>query len=440
MREVAGGKPAYGVLAALGAALAACGPAAAPPSAGPATSSASVAAMPTARATTETAPRPAEGTDSPVVLAIENEGLVTLASDGAHPLFATDKGLVGLAIAPDGAVFASFYDEGTVLLVEGSPPRRLGAQRFDRFVALGAKEAWGITDDIDWEVQRFDGERWITEKTRLDFDGYYDDNKFNDVAREANGDLWVSSSNGLWRRDAGGWWPVAPPESVGKLGGPSSAPDDLLATPDGIVGRFGRPCFVRERAGWTAATCPALHGVRGRHARDARGRSWRATDLGLTIDDDRGHTVASYAPGTIDGARGPIAGIAIAGNGLGRLPAPRLAGAWTITGSFELYKSAKPLADATVKLCAGRGGCRRGDTAQSTTTASDGSFTFTDVPDGVHDVTPIIPSGLEACSGIFSESFGATVSTPRGCDAITRTCALGTLRVCLPFEMPPPPR
>ncbi len=416
-------------------ALASCGPgvASAPSEPLPPAGTSAPSSAPAARG--------ADGVDSPVVLAIEEEGLVTLGADGAHPLFATKKGLVGLAITTDGAVFASFYDEGTLLFQNGSA-KRTGEQRFDHFIAWSATDAWGITQEIDWQVQRFDGERWIAEKTRADFHGVFSDNKLNDVAREANGDLWVSSVNALWRRDAVGWWPVAPPEAAGKLGGPTAAPDQLFATPDGLVARFGARCFRRDREGWRAADCPGTLGVRGlpRSARDGRGRTWSATDLGLNVADDRGTKLATYPPGTLEGVRGPIVAIAIAGNGLGRLPTPGLPGAWKITGRIEIYKNSKPLDGIRVKLCAGRAGCQSGEPLQKAVTASDGSFEFAGIPDGVYDLEPVIPEGLEACEGPFTSTPGATVTTPRGCDAITRTCALGTLRACEPFEMPPPPR
>lgn len=420
------------LLTAIAVAVVACAPAAPPPSASPSGAPSTAAAAPTPFAI---AASPA-GPDSPVVVAIEGAGLFTLDASGAKPLYATKNVLRALAVAKDGAVFASFYEEGTVI-VDAAGARPLTPMRFKEILPIDGKHGFAITDDIEWEVVRFDGEAMTTEKNRRDFVGKFDDNKFDDAAIDGRGELWITCWNGLYRRGDGAWTAVQRPEG-------ERAPDGLVVVGGTLFGDFASTCFAREPDGWRKAECPDAAAKRASKetpfdlAVDARGRSWIVSDISLTVFDARGAEVARWPLGTLRGADGPVTAIAIAGNGLGRLPAPAIPGAWEVSGAFEFYKNRTPHAGAQVRICRGRGTCDPDEAILTTTTAADGSFSFSGVTDGVYSVAAAIPEGLDLCQSPFTLHGGALLTTPKGCDAITRRCDLGKMAVCMPFEMPPP--
>lgn len=397
-----------------------------------ASASASAAAAPSA--STSALPR---GADSRVVVAIEGAGLYALETGGAKPLFATKNGLVSLAVAPDGVVFASFYDDGTIR-VDDAGARAISPRRFKRILPIDADHGFAVTDDIEWEVVRFEGATFTTEADRHRFVGKYDDNKFEDAAVDAGGELWVSSWNGFYARASGAWNLVAPPEG-------HRPPDALTFLHGGLVANLGGDCFARDKDAWRATPCPDAAARRALKepaldvALDERGRVWIASDVALTVFDASGAELTRWPAGALAGAPGPVVAIAIAGNGLGRLPAPALLGTWDIGGTIQIYKNQDPYADREVWLCQGRTTCTKAEAMRTVTTAADGSFTFADVPDGVYVVTAPADDELDACQSPFTRSAFAAITTPRGCDAITRKCEL-KLRACDPFEMPPPPR
>jgi hypothetical protein len=178
---------------------------------------------------------------------------------------------------------------------------------------------------------------------------------------------------------------------------------------------------------------------------DHAGRVWAATDYALAVLDRSGRIVAQWTPGTLQGLSGRIAGIAVAGAGPERLPAPQPARTWEIVGRLKTYKSGSTLANAELELCSaplGEGDrCEAGSFTSKTTSAADGSFRFMDVPDGDFWISVRPPAGTRDCDGVFSET-GHAGAPARDCHADPKApgrCDLGTLTQCLPFELPPHP-
>lgn len=273
----------------------------------------STASAPSPSAAPSAPPPPsASGAETPVVLAVEGAGLVGVSTEGVVPLFSTRESLVGLGAARDGTIFASFYEVGTVRLHDGAVTR-LGPKRFVSLVGASLDDAWGVTDDIDWEVDHFDGSRWVADATRLGFPGVYSDNKLSAVALDAGDRLWIACSNGVYARSASGWARIAPPSN----GGDASA-YEVFAMGRGVVARYPSGTFLRAGDGWASVAWPAE-------------TTLAATDgIGLAVGRTNGPSMVVGAPGgrtrVVDRARSPARSRSTARGAFGSrptLPSPR---------------------------------------------------------------------------------------------------------------------
>jgi hypothetical protein len=419
----------------------------------------------------------ATGEPSSVYLAIDKVGIVRLDSDAFVPAIRTKSTMTAMTLAPDGALWASFYDDGTLRAHNGKV-EKLSSKQYRAIAVRSGHDAWAVTEDIEWQLEHYDGSGWKKVKTRADFPGGFSDNKLNDLAITAD-ELWISSWNGLWRLAGSTWQPIAPPAGVAA----GQAPYRLLTAGKEVLARFHEGCFAREGAGWRSVQWPkdatlttmSSAGLAAGNAHDDQrivlgtpgprpivtsealkatriddiaidesGRAWVATDYALTVVDKAGHVITAWEPGTLAGVDGRVSRVAVLGRGPARLPGARVSPRWEITGRIELYKSSKPLANITVELCPdadAERGCAGAPLKRTATTSPDGSFRLKDVPQGDFEIHAVVPPGVPECGGIFRVRPDRSVSISRDCkvDAgAPAVCAVPTLRTCLPFEMPPP--
>lgn len=408
----------------------------------------------------------------PLYLAVKAVGLVEVDGDVSRVVFPTPHGLVGLGMDPAGAVWASFYEEGTIRVFEGKVTRH-GKQRFKKFAFRGSNEVYGATDEIEWTVDRFDGKAWKSIKHRKDFKGTYDDNKLEDVAADASG-LWVSSWNGLHRFDGTTWTAIEAPASGERLG-----PSPLFSSSAGMIALYLAGYFVHDGKAWKPldwSSTFTLDGVNGAGILvgssregdsplrigalavkgfnetagkvsvldpkfvDGGGRTWVGTDFKLLAYEATGALSRAWEPGAWVGFDGPIEGIVVRGRGPAAVPKAREGARVVVRGKVEIYKSGKPLDGATVELCSDILSCSGSGFARTAATAKDGSFQFTDVPRSHLTIRVAMPTGLDECSGIFRSGGLSSFDPPKDCPKGATTCDVGTVMVCMPFEMPPPRR
>ncbi|MBK9263188.1 MAG: carboxypeptidase regulatory-like domain-containing protein [Polyangiaceae bacterium] len=123
-------------------------------------------------------------------------------------------------------------------------------------------------------------------------------------------------------------------------------------------------------------------------------------------------------------------------------PSQTTARLWEITGKFVTYKTGKPLAGATISLCAsGTLNCSKNPRAKRVTTDAAGAFRLPSVPEGKFWMVVDAPPGTSDCESPFTET-GDLVVLARDCHeapGAPGVCDFGTLETCHPFEMPPPP-
>jgi hypothetical protein len=423
----------------------------------------------------ETPPLP-PGAEGPLYLAVRGVGVVRLEGDGFVPIFPTQEQVVELAVGPGGSLFASYFEVGTVMIRDGkvTPISKKGV--YSHFGFRADDDAFATPDAFEWSVDHFDGKKWTTLRRRGDFAGTFSDNKLNDLAVTSDA-VWASSWNGLFRGADGAW-----SKTVASVDTQTDRPPyRLLAHGDRLIGQFDSGWFERTSTGWVKLAWPAdqamaaisRSGIAVGVTRDDRrvvswplgstakprtsdptragrtqdvdvddgGRVWIAGSFALSVVDARGKLVAEYEPGTLAGVTGTIERVAVARGGPARLPSKTDAPKWEIRGRVEIYRSSKPLASATVDLCASALGCKGAAWSTSATTGADGAFVLRGVPPGDLDLDVAVPPGLDDCKTPFTESPGRLVSIARDCAAAKdHVCDIGTVRVCLPFEMPPPPR
>lgn len=400
-------------------------------------------------------------------LAVETQGIARLAVDAFEPVLPTDKSIVDMAPTPDGALYASFFDLGTVGLRDGKAIE-LSRTAYERFAFRPNGELFATPDRFEWAVHRFARGKWSLLRRRSDFRGDYDDNKLWGLAVTADS-VWVSSSNGLFREAAGTWQRVEGPSAP-------DSPSQLLVYEDRIVGRFADGFFERSGESWTKLGWPGSVAIEalstsgiavgfainrrnvllgalaeGRPtlsepltaggvqdvAVDEHGRAWVAGDYALSVVHPEGRIIAEYEVGTLAGVRGRIARIAVTRGGPQRLPAKVTPERWAVRGSAALFRSGKPLSAVRIELCASILGCSEAPWKLSATTAQDGSFEFTGVPTGDWYIHVVVPDGQPGCDGVFYETPSTSVSITRECatDGDHR-CLVPAIQVCLPFEMP----
>lgn len=378
---------------------------------------------------------------------------------------------------PAGDLWISDWSGVRVVNPDGSVrdiPLPKGGPRYEHLAIRASDDVWAITRDIEWSVVRHDGARWTTVRKRSQFPGRYDDNKIISlkVTREA---VWVSCWNGLWRGVGNQWQKVELPDKYEGL-------LNLFVYRDRLIAGNHEGYFIQEGKGWKRLSwpvnaranravgdvglvaspsvaganvmlAPALgdgctavsDNVQGRAvhdlAVDQSGRVWVATDHSLAVLDRSGRILHQWAPGTLDGFVGEARRVVVIGAGPGNLPPAQPARTWEIIGRLEVYKSGAPLANADLELCTGSGDCVGAPFSIKATSAADGSFRFTGVPEAELQLHVRPPASEAGCGGIFTET-GTSIMPARDCRAppgAPRVCDLGTVRQCLPFEMPPPP-
>lgn len=420
---------------------------------------------------------PAADDGGALFLAVQGVGIVRLDGVTSTVVLSTKETLIDMAMAPSGALWASYYEVGT-LRIRGGEAEKVSADPYDHFVFRGAGEVWATTASIGWEVARFDGTAWTKLRKREDFKGTYDDNKLNDLAVTSDA-VWVSSWNGLFRFTGQAWEVVPGPKDHTS----GRAPYRLIGRGRDLVAEYSDGFFAFRDGAWRPVSWPASgsivamngkgaaagqkSGARGvvlgaplsgapasaipvvpggdpnDMALDESGRVWIAGEDALTVLDPKGKVLATWEPGTLAGVTGAVRRIGVSGSGPAQLPAKQTAARWDLTGKVEVYKSATPLASAKIALCASprSKACEGASFSRTATTKADGTFRLTDVPPGDFWIRIAVPDGTAGCDGLFRESPGATISIAREChvaEGAPRVCAVPTMHACMPFEMPPP--
>lgn len=439
-----------------------------------ASASASASTSASASASAEDAPAdaPAPGSAGEVYLAAAKQGILRIDGDKAVIVYPTTQTIVDMAISPSGALFASYYEIGTIK-ISGAKVETISRTPYQRFGFRSDTDVWATPDEFSWAVHHYDGKRWTAVKKREDFKGSFDDNKLNDLAVTPDA-VWVSSWNGLFRSTGATWNAIDPP--------PSEKPPWQMFVKEGkIIGWFSGGFFERDGAQWSKLAWPSDHalaavsptgvavGVAKEDKRRVRigklaakgamvtsaptksawivdaaiddgGRAWIAGDYSFIIMSPTGTILSELEPGMLPGVEGRIERVAVRLGGLARLPAKASPPLWEIRGVVKLFKSSAPLTDARVHICAQRARCTAGGWRISTTTAGDGSFVLRDVPPGDLSIEVEVPAGIPDCESPFTDSPGAWVSIARDCAKATgQSCTVKPIEVCLPFELPPAP-
>lgn len=421
--------------------------------------------------------------EGPAYVVVDGVGVLRIADGGVSTLLPRAAGSSwdpAIALGPTGELWVSDWDVVSVLAPTGDArtlPLPRDGWRPERLAVRATADAWAVTSDSEWDLVRFDGKRWSTVRSRAQFPGRFDDNKISGLAVTSEA-VWVSTWNGLWRGVGEDWRRVEPPEGT-------SGSADLWVYRDQLIAGYIEAWFLRDGDTWRALEWPtgvslqraigdvglvvaprldaptvllgAVLGsgctatsdpIHGSHvhalAVDGSGRVWLATEEALAVVDASGRVLAEWTAGTLEGLTGRVRGVVVVGAGPQPLPAVKPARAWELVGRMETHRGGRPLANAAIELCsalAGKDECLRSSFFRATTTGTDGSFRFVDVPEGVLHLVVHPPAGIDDCEGIFSES-GHIITPARDCRGTASAplrCDLGTLEECLPFEMPPPP-
>jgi hypothetical protein len=134
--------------------------------------------------------------------------------------------------------------------------------------------------------------------------------------------------------------------------------------------------------------------------------------------------------------------LAVVGAGPHALPPRVVPKLRDLRGQLILYKSRRPLAGAALALCAGSldRKCTGAPFVRRAVSDAEGHFRLPRVPEGTFFVYVDVPKRHEDCRSPFTAGNFFTVSPATDCPPDKTTCDLGEQKVCLPFEMPPPPR
>ena len=421
------------------------------------------------------------GTAGPAYVLVDHSGVLELTDQGTKEVFPVPKDRSShwdeIKVSPSGTLWLSDF--------QGIRARALGGEilsirsvkdgpMYEKIVLRSEKDAWAVSSDIEWSILHYDGSTWTPVRQRKQFSGRYDDNKFSGLVVTSEG-VWVASWNGVWRGNGAQWEPIKLPEGAGI--GP-----DLFVYRDQLVLVGAEAAFLRQAGAWKQLVWPErillrwavsdlgfvaapLQGTPrvvigpidgpgkfvesdllvGQDIRaltfDGMGRLWVGTDQALAVVDHRGHLLAQWAAGTLDGLTGSILDIAVVGTGPVALPKAKPARKWEVKGKFVTYKRRAPLAGATLLLCtSGASSCVSDPRAKRFTTDGLGQFHFADVPDGEFRLSVTPPAGTDDCNTPFTRTDNSLVPT-RDCHEAAGSpgiCDLGTITTCLPFEMPPP--
>lgn len=401
---------------------------------------------------------------------IRERGVFRLTPEPALVIPSTSRSVEALAVAPDGSLWASFFDQGVVRFAQGK--LETVSKEVYRELAFGASgEVWGVTQDLEWRVDRFDGKRFVPAKKRSELAGPFSDNQYDDLALTKDS-VWVACWNGLFRFAGGQWQKVALPSPrawqlasdgrrlfvrfadlgwhvtedgarFDKVAWPTVA--TLLPGPTGHfvgveVGDTPKVVLAKSLDQASQKSEPIAATSLEDSDVDARGRTWLATDSALIVLDRDGRQLSSWQPGTLPGVRGIVRQIAIEAGGPALLPARTKAEFWELRGVVESHKSRSALAGATVSICPSSLGCKDALPSRTTKTGANGAFRFAELPPGDFWIAVEAPPGASECGGIFRAGMDSFVSLS-SCESSqpdARVCDVKTLQVCRPFERPPP--
>jgi hypothetical protein len=289
-----------------------------------------------------------------------------------------------LAVGPDGTLWT--LDSHTANKWDGkawtiTPKATFESELMHDIAVDRAGNVWVATTD---HLFRYDGKQWA----KLDSKAITGTNKpyFDTVVAGAKGEVYVSSSPGVFVYEADAWRKV-------KLSGRSFlSMDEIVVGADGRVSASGG---VDDVALGSAAELRRVDikkaGAKVKQADvmavDASGRTWLRTDNGVVILDADGKLAQQWAPGTVAGITGKIEAIAIEGNGPA-LPSLTDAAKGTVVGKV-VFKG-KPVAGAAVEICTSPASlmmfektpCTGSSVARNAVTAADGTFKLEGVPVG----------------------------------------------------------
>lgn len=420
----------------------------------------------------------------PVFALVNHGGVLRIDEQGASVVKPVTRELspwgTSLVARPDGELWASDWSGVAVLGPAPGAVRALragkGGPLFEQLAVRSPTDAWAKTSDSEWALVHFDGKSWSVAAERRRFAGRYEDNKLDSLVVTSEG-VWVSTWNGVWRGTQGTWVKIATPGDAR----PSAAlfvyrDKPLAASFDGVYlwesdawrklavpAPLGRVWAVSDLgliagggdenrrvvlASLTDPSCviassPLRGGVIHDIEIDGSGRLWVATELGLSVLDSAARVLGDWPLGTLDGLVGEVWRLSVASAGPARLPPPVTARRFDVIGRMVTYKSGAALANASLELCAGGNderGCAGAPFVRRTIVDVDGTFRFQDVQDGDFYLQVRPPAKLADCEGIFSE-MRSSVTPAVDCTGWAeggRVCDLGTIRQCLPFELPPP--
>ena len=463
-----------------------------PASEAPSAAPAAPAALPPPSATEGAKPPACAPKSSPVgdgaaYAFVDGVGLLRLdATSGAvSTVVAKTDGWNGALVASDdGSAWISDVDD-SVLRFSGATTTKLkahtklGRDGFASHLAVFDGEPWAATSGIEWRVLAPQWKGLHPIAKRADFVGYFSDNKLNAIAVNKAG-FWVASWNGLWRWEKKDWKKIALPNPAEHRSAAALwvAGETLVA----LVSREGY--FQRAGDRWEGLSWPwsnalvstvnasglamSAHSDSNRvvlsqllgdercesqskkipvnlvrdEALDERGRSWLASDDGILVYAADGALLRHWRRGTLPGLTGSVAAIAVSAGGPAKLPQGQPAATWALTGRLAYFKSGKPVAGATLRLCSAyaKDDCSDAQQVWTSQAGADGSFEFVGVTDGDLAIRVQLARAASECDGVFSnEPLNVTPSDAckqRG----AKTCNLGKVKVCWPFEMPPPVR
>ncbi len=414
-------------------------------------------------------PVPHVGAEGAVYLAVRGTGLVRIGAGEPKVVYATTKGSADLVISPSGALFASFWEDGTIRVRNGKV-EVLSKTTYHRISPRTDDDVFATPDPFGWSIDHYDGKRWKTVRRREDFRGKYEDNKLEGIAVTKDA-VWVSTWNGLFR-GAGSRWELIP------LPPSQKPPGRLFSARDHVIGWFVGGDFEWDGSSWKRLAWPSDHALEvtsadgfavssvGSDTRavrfgelgdtspsttrptilplidsaaiDGSHRAWIVGGSSLVVVGPKGGVLAELAPGTIPGVRGRIERIAVEAGGPLELPAKVSPPLVKVRGVVQIFKSGKPLGSVLLRLCASSVRCEDG-WHKETTTQADGSFLIEGVPPADLTLTVEMPRSHPDCQSPFTAGGLHGVDVARDCaSAKDGVCDIGTISACQPFEMPPP--
>lgn len=388
-------------------------PAAKPEPAPPAKPEAKAAAKPEAKpAAAEAAPASAFGA-GPAYFVVQN-ALVKL--EGGKLSVEQAENVRGVAVGPDGVVWVSSY-RGVQRIVPGKRPEACGEQTgLSDHLAPGKGELFATSYQ---GIAHWNGSAWrVEEKAKIGAGVTF----FNGLGLDAEGVLFASTSDQLFRREKDGSWKDASPSELVKAAKPYYS--DLHAGPDGaIYVKSLKGAFRFQGGAWSklptgisdtlAAVAPdgrllltsyqgativaggkrqRIVGIKAKSFRkavaDGAGRFWIVTDYGIAIVGPDGKLAQQWEPGQLKEVAGDVRSLAVVGKGP-ELPTLGAKAVGTVKG--KILRGGSAVAGAIVELCEspsmilfGRGAtpCSKAIFKASATTDAEGSFSIPGVPIG----------------------------------------------------------